>query len=70
MSVADLIIVRRARLDLELAEQLATEEASQRGVSVGEVAPLLEAALVELRARENDEGDTKQATTEGQERAK
>jgi hypothetical protein len=70
VSVADLIIVRRARLDLELAEQLATEEASQRGVSVGEVAPLLEAALVELRARENDEGDTKQATTEGQERAK
>ena len=62
--------MRRARLDLELAEQVATEEASQRGVSVGEIAPLLEAALVDLRAREDDESNTKQVATEGQERAK
>jgi hypothetical protein len=62
--------LRRARLDLELAEQVATEEASQRGVSVGEIAPLLEAALVDLRAREDDESNTKQVATEGQERAK
>lgn len=60
----------RARLDLELAEQLATEEASQRGVSVGEVAPLLEAALVELRAREKDDADATQGAPEGQERGK
>ena len=57
----------RARLDLELAEKLATEEASQRGMSVGEIAPLLEAALVELRAREKDSGDSK---PEAQERGK
>ena len=57
----------RARLDLELAEKLATEEASQRGMSVGEIAPLLEAALVEIRAREKDNGEAK---PEVQERGK
>lgn len=39
-------------------------------MSVGEIAPLLEAALVDLRAREDDESNTKQVATEGQERAK
>lgn len=50
------LAIYRARLDLELAQKLATQEASERGVSVGEVAPLLEAALVELQAREKDDG--------------